>query len=73
MEVIDINVRFVFTYKCETCDAQFTVRSNLSTHIKSQYQGVKYVDCVIIMLHRRVIYLDKTTIHHRADQMTKLN
>ena len=80
MEVRNINVRFVFTYKYETCDAQFTVRSNLSTHIKSQHQGVKYpcglcdyhlsthVDCVII------IYLDITKLFiNHADQMTKLN
>ena len=75
MEVRNINVRFVFTYKYETCDAQFTVRSNLSTHIKSQHQGVKF-PCGLCDYHatqKSHLSRHNKTIHNHADQMTKLN
>ena len=71
MEVRNINVRFVFTYKYETCDAQFTVvRSNLSTHMKYQHQGVKH-PCGLCDYH--ATQKSHLSRHNHADQMTKLN
>ena len=40
--ILFIKENHTYIHTCQTCDAHFTQREDLSTHIKSQHQGVKF-------------------------------